>query len=216
MDTDAICQFTLWARGLLTQEASELLLQVYGLKPDGTFLAAKHLPALEANAEARETRRRLEKLLADEKDAGVAPEAAVAKLVREVAFTHLNRLVALKMLEDPERRLIRRAALAGYPEPNGFKMYLPDHEEDYRLYQQGTAPLDELGESPRDRAYRHFLLWQYGELAKEVRVLFDPDNLASRLFPRPKVLRQVIERLNGEELKEAWKPGNEETIGWVY
>jgi hypothetical protein len=216
MDTDAICQFTLWARGLLTQEASELLLQVYGLKPDGTFLAAKHLPALEANAEARETRRRLEKLLADEKDAGVAPEAAVAKLVKEVAFTHLNRLVALKMLEDPERRLIRRAALAGYPEPNGFKMYLPDHEEDYRLYQQGTAPLDELGESPRDRAYRHFLLWQYGELAKEVRVLFDPDNLASRLFPRPKVLRQLIERLNGEELKEAWKPGNEETIGWVY
>ena len=216
MDTDAICQFTLWARGLLTQEASELLLQVYGLKPDGTFLAAKHLPALEANAEARETRRRLEKLLADEKDAGVAPEAAAAKLVKEVAFTHLNRLVALKMLEDPERRLIRRAALAGYPEPNGFKMYLPDHEEDYRLYQQGTAPPDELGESPRDRAYRHFLLWQYGELAKEVRVLFDPDNLASRLFPRPKVLRQVIERLNSEELKEAWKPGNEETIGWVY
>ena len=216
MDTDAICQFTLWARGLLTQEASELLLQVYGLKPDGTFLAAKHLPALEANSEARETRRRLERLLADEKDAGGAPEAAVAKLVKEVAFTHLNRLVALKMLEDPERRLIRRAALAGYPEPNGFKMYLPDHEEDYRLYRQGTAPLDELGESPRDRAYRHFLLWQYGELAKEVRVLFDPDNLASRLFPRPKVLRQVIERLNGEELKEAWRPGNEETIGWVY
>jgi hypothetical protein len=216
MNTDAIRQFTLWARGLLTQEASELLLQVYGLKPDGTFLAAKHLPALEANAEARETRGRLERLLADEKDAGVAPEAAVAKLVKEVAFTHLNRLVALKMLEDPERRLIRRAALAGYPEPNGFKMYLPDHEEDYRLYQQGTAPLDELGESPRDRAYRHFLLWQYGELAKEVRVLFDPDNLASRLFPRPKVLRQVIERLNGKELNEAWKPGNEETIGWVY
>jgi hypothetical protein len=216
VNTDAIRQFTLWARGLLTQEASELLLQVYGLKPDGTFLAAKHLPALEANAEARETRGRLERLLADEKDAGVAPEAAVAKLVKEVAFTHLNRLVALKMLEDPERRLIRRAALAGYPEPNGFKMYLPDHEEDYRLYQQGTAPLDELGESPRDRAYRHFLLWQYGELAKEVRVLFDPDNLASRLFPRPKVLRQVIERLNGKELNEAWKPGNEETIGWVY
>lgn len=76
--------------------------------------------------------------------------------------------------------------------------------------------MDELSESPRDRAYRHFLLWQCGELAKEVRVLFDPDSLASRLFPRPKVLRQLIERLGADDLQGAWKPGNEETIGWVY
>src|SRR5207247_4872391 len=112
---------------------------------------------------------------------------AVAKFVKEAAFTHLNRLVALKMLEHPERRVIRRAALAGYPDPNGFKMYLPDHPAEYQLYEQGMAPLDELAESPRDRAYRHFLLWQYGGLAKEVRVLFDPDSLASRFFPRPKI-----------------------------
>jgi len=95
-------------------------------------------------------------------------------------------------------------------------MYLADHEEEYKLYQQGAAPLDELGESPRDRAYRHFLLWQYGALAREVRVLFDPDNLASRLFPRPRVLRQLIDRLNDEKPTDACAPGNEETVGWVY
>jgi len=122
MNTDAIREFTLWARGLLTQEIADLLRQVYGLKDDGAFLAARGLPAVQANAEARQTRRRLEQLLADEKDADVTPEAAVAKLVKETAFTHLNRLVALKMLEHPERRLLNRAALAGYPEPNGFKM----------------------------------------------------------------------------------------------
>ena len=53
-------------------------------------------------------------------------------------------------------------------------------------------------------------------LAQEVRVLFDPDNLASRLCPRPQALRQLIDLLNGEQLQEAWQPGNEETIGWVY
>jgi N-6 DNA Methylase len=216
MNTDAIRDFTLWARGLLTQETGDLLRSVYGLKADGTFLSTTDLPALQTNAEAAETRHRLEQWMADEKDAGIQPAAAMAKLLKEVAFTHLNRLVALKLLEHPERRVVRRAALGGYPEPNGFRMYLPDHEGDYSLYQQGTAPLDELSESPRDRAYRHFLLWQYGELAKEVRVLFDPDNLASRLLPRPKVLREIIEKLNGEALQEAWKPGNEETIGWVY
>lgn len=228
MNTDPIREFTLWARSLLTQEASELLRGIYGLKEDGTFFPAKDMPALQmSNAPRNEeqktemqfrqdTRQRLEQLIADEKDAGIEPKAAVAKLVKEVAFTHLNRMVALKMLEHPERRVVKRAALTGYPDPNGFKMYLPEHESDYKLYQQGTEPLDELTESPRDQAYRHFLLWQCGELAKEVRVLFDTDNLASRLFPRPKVLRELIERLSTEGLQEAWNPGNEETIGWVY
>jgi type I restriction-modification system DNA methylase subunit len=216
METDEIRKTTLWARGVLTEEIGDLLLQVYGLKADGSFLRTGDVPALKKNAEAQETRRRLEKLIDDEKDAGIQPAAAVAKLVKEVAFTHLNRLVALKMLEDPDRHVIRRSVLVGYPEPNGFKMYLPSHDDDYQLYEQGAARLDELDESPRDRAYRHFLLWQYCELAKEVRVLFDPDSLASRLFPRPKVLRQLIDKLNAEDLKEAWKPGNEETIGWVY
>ena len=228
MNTDAIRDFTRWARAMLVQETGDLLRGVYGLKDDGTFFPAKDMPALrgstndeepERAGEAKrrqETRRRLEQLIADEKDADVNPAAATAKLVKEVAFTHLNRLVALMMLEHPDRRVVRRAALFGYPEPNGFRMYLPDHAEDYALYERGTTPLDELGEGPRDRAYRHFVLRQFGELAKEIRILFDPDNLPSRLFPRPKALRHLIERLNSDELKEAWRAGNEETVGWVY
>lgn len=216
MNTGPIREFTLWARGVLTQEVSELLLQVYGLKHDGKFVSAEDLPALANNADIREIRKLLEKLLADEQDAGIKPDEAVAKLIKETAFTHLNRLVALKMLEHPDRKVVRRAALAGYPEPNGLKMYAAEHPEEATLYQKGTTPQDELGEGPRDQAYRHFLLWQCGELAKEVRVLFDPGNLASRLFPRPKALRQIIDRLNGEDLREAWETGNEETVGWVY
>lgn len=228
MNTVEIRDFTLWARALLVQETGDLLRGVYGLKEDGTFFPAKDMPALQVDpsapdaeqtgetAKRQETRRRLEQLIADERDADVKPAAAVAKLVKEVAFTHLNRLVAFKMLEHPDRRVLSRAALAGYPEPNGFRMYVPDHAGDYALYNQGTTPLDSLGEGPRDRAYRHFLLWQSGELAKEIRILFDSDNLASRLFPRPTALREFIKRLNGDELKDAWQTGNEETVGWVY
>src|SRR5688572_23456460 len=111
METDEIRKVTLWARGLLTQEIGDLLLQVYGLKADGSYLAIGDVPALNKGAEVRETRRRLEKLIEDEEDAGIQPEAAAAKLVKEVAFTHLNRLVALKLLESPRppdnQRLIR-------------------------------------------------------------------------------------------------------------
>jgi N-6 DNA Methylase len=219
MDTDEIRKTTLWARGLLTQEIGDLLIQVYGLKADGSFIPIGDVPAQNKSAEVQENRRRLEKLIDDEKDAGTQPVAAVTKLIKEVAFTHLNRLVALKLLESPRppdnQRLIRDA-IGRYHNSNGFLRWLPDHPADYQLYELGTTPLDEVDESPRDRAYRHFLLWQYGELAKEVRVLFDPESLASQLFPRPKVLRQIIEQLNSEELKEAWQPGNEETIGWIY
>src|SRR5260370_9171807 len=77
-------------------------------------------------------------------------------------------------------------------------------------------PQDDLGEGTRDRAYRNFLLWQSGELAKEVRVLFDPENLPSKLFPRSRALHELVDMLNSDGIKEAWAPGNEETIGWVY
>ncbi|MBW1707833.1 MAG: BREX-1 system adenine-specific DNA-methyltransferase PglX, partial [Deltaproteobacteria bacterium] len=40
--------------------------------------------------------------------------------------------------------------------------------------------------------------------------------LASRLFPRHRALSQLIEKMNASELEEAWEPGNEETIGWIY
>jgi hypothetical protein len=95
-------------------------------------------------------------------------------------------------------------------------MYLAGHDSDLKLYQRGSMPQDDFSQGPSDHAYRNFLLWQYGELAKEVQVLFDPENVASKLFPRPRVLREIIEALNTDDLKDAWGVGNEETIGWVY
>src|SRR5260370_21857008 len=100
-------KFTLDARKKLTTEASELLLQIYGLEPDGRFVPKAQRSALSRLAGAMDTRNRLEKLFADEQDAGLPPAEAHKKLVKEVAFTHLNRLVALKLLEA--RKLIRGA-----------------------------------------------------------------------------------------------------------
>src|SRR5438094_30583 len=53
-------------------------------------------------------------------------------------------------------------------------------------------------------------------LAAEVSVLFDPTNLPSRLCPRPAVLKELVQSINGADLIDAWKPGNEETLGWLY
>jgi hypothetical protein len=208
--------FVLAARKSLIEDIQEQLIQLYGLKSTGEFLSEGQIPALtrgESSSELLETYRRLKQLLNDEREAGIDPVSAIAKLCKEVAFTHLNRLVALKLLEG--RKLIR-GAINNWHNSNAFLFYLAEHDVDKRLFEQGSQPTDDRGEGPSDRAYRHFLSWQYGKLADEVKVLFDPDNIASRLFPRPLVLRSLLNDLNGDELKDYWGPGNEETVGWVY
>jgi len=67
-----------------------------------------------------------------------------------------------------------------------------------------------------DEAYRRFLLWQCRQIAEHdhLEVLFNPDDLPSRLFSRPRALQQLLDLLNDEALSDAWQ--QEETIGWVY
>ncbi len=188
-------------RDLLTREARELLEGVYGLYADGRLDPPERLPQVRSDPEVAATYQRLAHFLADEARAGLPRPEAVDKLVREVAFTHLNRLVAFKMMET--RKLIR-GTLDKVRDANGFKFYLADHPDDYALAQRGDA----------DTAYRHFLLWQAGQVAQDVRVLFDPDSLASRLFPRPHALNAVLTLLNRAELADVWRA--DETIGWLY
>ncbi|MEI6308733.1 MAG: SAM-dependent methyltransferase, partial [bacterium] len=179
MTTDLIRRFTLKARQLLTQEVGDLLEGVYGLRSDGAFEPTRNLPALLELPEAGKTRKQLECFLEDEESAGLSRRDAYAKLLKETAFTHLNRLVAFKMMEA---RGLRRGVLDKHQDSNEFLFYLADatHAGDYGLYQQGSFPQDALGEGPRDRAYRHFLLWLCGQTAQEIKVLFDPGNLPSR------------------------------------
>ena len=63
-------------------------------------------------------------------------------------------------------------------------------------------------------AYRHFLDWLGGTLSEEIGVLFSPTDPANRLYPPQRVLDEVLDLLNSEELKGIWS--EDETIGWVY
>ncbi|QDT24367.1 BREX-1 system adenine-specific DNA-methyltransferase PglX [Gimesia chilikensis] len=149
---------------------------------------------------------------------GFKPKEALDQLVREIAFTHLNRLCAYKMMEARDvyvgGQKFREAVSRGV-NSNGVKFYLADHEEDERLYNTGH----------QDVAYRHFLDWLGGALSDEIGVLFNPNDPANRLYPRQKTLDEVLDLLNGggikaeeTELREQWPLiwSQDETIGWVY
>ena len=210
-----IQSFTLNARAALETETGRQLEGIYGWLPEGQFAEPSRYPAVNQIAEASETRKRLEAYAEEEKTAGITPKDARIKLVRETAFTWLNRLVALRMMEQ---RKIIKSTVGKLDKSNSFIFWLTadGNEEMYALHQQGALPQNAMNEGPSDAAYRKFLLWQCNQMARDVSVLFDPVNLSSRLFPRPPILKNIVESMNREELVEAWQTGSEETVGWVY
>lgn len=211
----AIRDFTLKARELLLTEINEQLEGLFGFLPSGKFEPADKYPAIISLPEADETRKRIEQYVADEQAAGTTAIEARDKLALEIAFTRLNRTVALKMMET--RGIIRQSVSRG-TRSNGYLRWLTrdGNENYYEMHEAGDLPHNALGEGPRQQAYRRYLLSVCDRLSKEIRVLFDPDKLPSLVFPRPAALTRLIDMMNSEDLEEAWKPGNEETIGWVY
>jgi hypothetical protein len=138
---------------------------------------------------------------------GTKPKEALAQLVREVAFTHLNRVCAYKMIEARDVYVggekFREAVSRGV-NSNGVLFYLAENPEDERLYKTGH----------QDIAYRHFLDWLGGRLSDEIGILFSPDDPANRLYPPQRVLDDVLALINDEELAGIWS--QDEAIGWVY
>jgi hypothetical protein len=135
------------------------------------------------------------------------PRETLEQLIREIAFTHLNRLCAYKMMEVRDvyvgGQRFREAVSKGL-KSQGFLFYLADHPDDEQRYNAGD----------QEGAYRRFLNWLGGTLSQEIGVLFSPTDPANRIYPPQRVLDEVLELLNSEELRGIWS--EDETIGWVY
>ncbi len=211
----AMREFSQKAKKLLQKETNEMLEGIYGFLPDGRLEPADKYPAINQVSTAGETRNQLEQYIENEQVAGLNAGQTRQKLIKEVAFTWLNRLIAFKMMET--RGLMRQTISRGQ-KSNGFLRWLTEtgNEEDYQRYEKGDFPQDALGEGPRQQAYRNYIFSECQRLAVEVNILFDPKIFPGRFFPRPRILNQLIEMINHESISEAWKTGNDETIGWIY
>jgi hypothetical protein len=118
------------------------------------------------------------------------------RIVREQAFTILNRLCAIRMAEA--REVVIESVGQGY-RSRGFPAY----------QQVAGAALGETGD-----AYRHYLFSLFDELAVELPVLFDRFSPLGRLFPRPAALLDLLELINHVDLRDLW--AEDETLGWIY
>ncbi len=187
-------------RRLLEEDFALQLEGAYGIHvADGTvrpLAGLKHLDAV-----GRADRRAIEAALRHFAAPGTEakPVAAVERYVRESAFTFLNRLAALKLMEHPSRGLIQPSVGAG-AQSKGFAQFALLSPEALR------------GEP--DGGYRLYLELLFDDLAQVLGILFDRTAPTSLLFPTQSCLTDVLALLNDPTLEPVWP--EDETIGWVY
>ena len=187
-------------RRLLEEDFALQLEGTYGIHvADGTvspLSGLKHLDIV-----GRADRRAIEAALRHFAAAGAEtkPVATVARYVRESAFTFLNRVAALKLMEHPSRGLIQPSAGAG------------EHSKGFTQF--ALLSPEALRGQP-DGGYRFYLELLFDDLAQVLGLLFDRSAPTSILFPTQTCLRDVLALLNDPTLESVWP--EDETIGWVY
>jgi len=189
-------------RGLLTDEFRIQVQQTYGLDPNTGEVTPlgrlTHLSAAEHET-ADLLRQTLAHYLASEglPDIAVHRVPVIDRIVREQAFTVLNRLAALLMMEA--RGVLQRPAVGSGQQSPAFELY---------KMVAGSA----LGDT--GQAYQTFLFSLFDEFAQELPALFDRFAPQGRLFPGEVALLQVLAELNHHDIQPLW--GQDETIGWIY
>jgi hypothetical protein len=184
------------ARRVLEEEFTRQLQNDYGLDPGaGTVTELTSLRHI--NDAQRETARILRGTLAHYTAGGdMNTRQGLDRIVREQAFTVLNRLAALRMAEA---RGLLVESVGGGLQAKGFQLYA-------RL--AGTG-LGETGD-----AYRAYLFSVFDELGQDLPGLFDRHSPQGRLFPREAALLQVLSLINDADIAPLWS--EDETIGWIY
>ncbi|MDA9198734.1 BREX-1 system adenine-specific DNA-methyltransferase PglX [Schleiferiaceae bacterium] len=196
------------AKKLLMKEFESQLQQFYGIRPDGTCLLVEELTSREASVieTARLLRQRLHYLEEGIAGSNKAPEA-VRQLIREQAFTILNRFAAVRMSE--ERNIIRESIRKGY------------NSEGFLVYDQLTGGAKTAEQFTR---YTWYIGHVFDELAIDLPAVFDRFSPYALLFPSEKVLLELLEIINDEDLNIHRESGHQpinlwtedETIGWIY
>ena len=196
------------AKKLLMNEFESQLQQYYGIRPDGTCLLVEELTSREASVieTARLLRQRLHYLEEGIAGSNKAPEA-VRQLIREQAFTILNRFAAVRMSE--ERNIIRESIRKGY------------NSEGFLVYDQLTGGAKTAEQFTR---YTWYIGHVFDELAIDLPAVFDRFSPYALLFPSEKVLLELLEIINDEDLNIYRESGHQPinlwtedgTIGWIY
>jgi hypothetical protein len=143
----------------------------YGIRRDGQMEPLERLDHLDAIGLAE--RRAIEDALKHEQLQEQNLSQAIVRFVRESAFTALNRLAALKLMENPARGIIIES-VGKKDQSRGFRQFV-------------LISPEALRDKP-DGGYSLYLELLIGDLAQTLGALFDLSMPQSIPFPEPDLL----------------------------
>jgi hypothetical protein len=198
------------SKKLLYQEIQDQLQLHYGIFPkDGKVILVEELTTSDADViyTAKLLRDRLTYLAANLAEPSNKIKESIEQLIREQAFSILNRMAALRMAE--ERGIIRETV---------GKFF---NSEGFQVYDSITGQGATTNTYTRYKWYIHAI---FDELSLDLPSIFDRFSPYSLIFPSEESLTALLEIINNEEVsihrEEGSQPLNlwkqDETIGWIY
>lgn len=162
-------------------------------------------------------RRRIEALLARDAIAEGTPERGYNNVIRELAYTLLNRLVGLKAMEarkllylpppqDPSATPEQTEVITPVP-GQARARYLRD-------FRAAGGNRYKYEDDAEEALLRDGLTAAFCHVTLEIRVLFDPDHEYACVWPTHATLTSVLKMINEELPEDAYRA--QDFLGWVY
>lgn len=205
-----------WVPGVrkLLEEDFAAQLDRLGLRRDG-----KHVPVGKVlfSPERLEARRRMEALLERETLAEGTPERGFDNVRRELAYTLLNRLLALKAMEVRGLLYLPPPDAPSAP-PERTEVITPVPGQAYSRYLRdlraaGGARYKYEGDA-EEALLRDGLGLAFAHITQEIGILFDPSHEYAALWPTHGALTRVIGMINQGLPEQVFAA--QDFPGWVY
>lgn len=194
----AIKSTILECRGILEKDIEQVLINL-GIYIDEEWVDINNLTNL--NEEQRKIRENIEQVIEKLCKGGFDKNKAVIEYIKEVSYTYLNRIAALRVLEV--RGLIDEI-LMSRPE-NGDKSFINS-----RFYEVAR----EYCKYNMDAGLSYIINLMFEEIGEEIKLLFSTEDEYSFISPSSNGILAIIKLLCKNIDEESWK--QDEIIGWIY
>ncbi|APC47780.1 hypothetical protein BME96_06160 [Virgibacillus halodenitrificans] len=139
--------------------------------------------------------------ISKEMKGGLSEKEALISYIREVTYTYLNRIAALRVMEVRglmEEVLIQREEYSNrsYGHRNFFEV------------------AREFCKSQSDEGLSYFISLIFNEISSDIGLLFNTEDEYSIIGPSNQALLEIIHQLTTEIDEESWQ--QDEIIGWIY
>lgn len=193
----AVNRTILQCRAILERDIENRLI-TYGILIDEPWIEKDKLSLSD---EQEQIYKNLREAIGKEVKGGLSQKEALISYIREVTYTYLNRIAALRVMEVRglmEEVLIQREEYGGrsYGHRNFFEI------------------AREYCKSQSDEGLAYFISLIFNEIASDIGLLFNTDDEYSIIGPSNQALLEIIHLLTTEVDEESWH--QDEIIGWIY